>query len=1070
MKKITIQQVTPKNSGGGKMVVRWLLCFVMLCMSTTLMAQHRITGSILDEADAPIIGATVVIKGSVQGTTTDVNGNFTLTVPEAGATLTVTYVGYTPVEVAVTAAEQQVNVKLFPDTISVDEVVVVGYGEQARRSVTSSIANLKGEAIQNIPISSVGEGLKGKIAGLRVTQTNFTPGGGFSYQIRGGSSINGTNSPLVLVDGVERDFSAINPNDIASIDVLKDAASSAIYGAKASNGIILVTTKRGGYNKAPRITFEANWAHQNTVSQVEFLNAEEYITVTRKAMHETLNYPSRAAAAQNYLNGATSAGIGNKANGLYSTRYFDPETEELPAGYRTMIDPLDPTKTIMYKETDWSDIMYSPAWWQNYYLGIDGGSERVRYQASVGYTNDDGVALSTGFDRVNFKSNLDAKITNRLTASFGVDYARTNTEAFANQRNAISRGLSAPPTMNAYYEDGTPTPGYNFESMTPLFYNRYYDRTNQKNYLSLIGGLKWDIIEGLTARVNGSFFRTDSKTKQFVEANFYDASRKSSWAQTLTERQKLEAYITYNKTFAEDHNISVMGGYSYQKRFYESVEAAGSGGTSDKVTTMNGSSTFLPEDISSSEQHEAEIGFFGRLNYDYKGKYLLTATFREDGSSKFAKENRWGFFPGVSAGWVISEEPWMKSLHRLNFLKLRASYGSTGNNASVGIYDAYGSFGAGYIYNGNAGIKPSDMPNNELQWETSNQLDLGLEAGLFKNRVYISADFFDKRTENLLYEQTLPNTTGYSKFWTNLGKVRFYGYELELTTRNIVKKNFSWETKLVLSYQKNEVLELPENGIDKNRTGGIALGDGTFFGGIAEGEPLGRFYGYVATGIIQNEQQAANAYYDNLARLPEKGAKRVGDYEWADRNGDNIINTADQFCLGTTIAPFTGGITNTLRWKNLTFSFYLDWATGHSIQDKSFQRYFYNTFTGNYALAKDVLKCWTQPGDDTKYARFYANDSGWGNDNYNRNSNVFTYDADYLCLREITLQYSLPKHLLKKLGIHGVTFTLSGNNLYYWTEVPDGTSPETGASSTYDSGYYNYPPIRRISFGVRLTF
>jgi outer membrane receptor protein involved in Fe transport len=276
---------------------------------------------------------------------------------------------------------------------------------------------------------------------------------------------------------------------------------------------------------------------------------------------------------------------------------------------------------------------------------------------------------------------------------------------------------------------------------------------------------------------------------------------------------------------------------------------------------MNGSSTFLPEDITSSEQHETEIGFFGRLNYDYKGKYLLTATFREDGSSKFAKENRWGFFPGVSAGWVISEESWMKSLHQLNFLKLRASYGSTGNNASVGIYDAYGSFGAGYIYNGNAGIKPSDMPNNELQWETSNQLDLGLEAGLFKNRVYISADFFDKRTENLLYEQTLPNTTGYSKYWTNLGKVRFYGYELELTTRNIVKKNFSWETKLVLSYQKNEVLELPENGIDKNRTGGIALGDGTFFGGIAEGEPLGRFYGYVATGIIQNEQQAANAYY-----------------------------------------------------------------------------------------------------------------------------------------------------------------------------------------------------------------
>lgn len=261
-----------------------------------------------------------------------------------------------------------------------------------------------------------------------------------------------------------------------------------------------------------------------------------------------------------------------------------------------------------------------------------------------------------------------------------------------------------------------------------------------------------------------------------------------------------------------------MGGYSYQKRDYETVSVAGSGGTSDKVTTINGSSVFEPDDITSSEQAECQIGFFGRLNYDYKGKYLLTATFREDGSSKFAKDDRWGFFPGISGGWVLTEEPWLNGIRQLNFLKLRASYGSTGNNASVGIYDAYGSYGASYMYNGNSGIKPSEMPNERLQWETSNQLDIGIEAGLFKNRIYVSADFFDKRTRNLLYEQKLPNTTGFSKFWTNLGKVRFWGYELELTTRNIVKKNFSWESKLVLSYQQNKVLKLPDNGIDKNRT------------------------------------------------------------------------------------------------------------------------------------------------------------------------------------------------------------------------------------------------------------
>ena len=438
------------------------------------------------------------MQGTQTGTTTDVDGKFALNVPAGGATLSVSFIGYVTQEIPVTAARSEVQVVLASDRIAVDEVVVVGYGEQTRRSITSSVAKLDGESLANIPISSPGEGLKGKIAGLRVTQTNFTPGGGFSYQIRGGSSINGSNSPLVLVDGVERDFSAINPNDIASFDILKDGAASAIYGtrgAQASNGIILVTTKRGGYNKAPRITFEANWAYQNTETEIDFLNAREYIEVVRTAVAEYLSVPSRVSDALSYLNGRHSAGIGNRPDDKFSTRYYNPETDVLPAGYRTMPDPINPSRTIMYRDTDWQDLLYNGAWWQNYYLGIDGGGERVRYSASLGYTDDEGVALSTGYNRVNFKSNLDAKITKRLTASFGVDFARTNTEAYANQRNTISRALANPPTMNAYYEDGSPVEGYNSSSQTPLFYDKYYDRSNRRNYLSLIGGLKWGLLE-----------------------------------------------------------------------------------------------------------------------------------------------------------------------------------------------------------------------------------------------------------------------------------------------------------------------------------------------------------------------------------------------------------------------------------------------------------------------------------------------------------------------------------------------------------------------------------------------
>ena len=963
MKNSTTEKRPGPARGIGVAARCRLLCLLSLLAPAVLFAQPtRITGSVANENGEAIAGATIIVRGTQQGTTTDGNGSFALDIPADGATLTVSFIGYATREVAVSSQRTEVRIVLQADMIAVDEVVVVGYGEQLRRTVTSSVAKLDGDALQNLPISNASEGLKGKIAGLRVTQTNFTPGGEFTYQIRGGSSINGTNAPLVLVDGVERDFSAINPNDIASIEVLKDAASSAIYGAKSSNGIILVTTRRGGYNKAPRITFEANWAYQNTETEIEFLNAREYIQVVRSAVAEYLNGPSKGSSeALSYLNGQHSAGIGNKPGGKFSTRYYNPETDVLPAGYQTMPDPVDPSRTIMFRDTDWQDLLYNGAWWQNYYLGIDGGGERVRYSASLGYTNDQGVALSTGYDRMNFKSNLDAKITRRLTASFGVDFARTNTEAYANQRNTISRALANPPTMNAYYDDGSPVEGYNSSSLTPLFYDKYYERSNQKNYLSLIGGLKWEIVDGLTANAHGSFFRTDTKAKQFIKANVYDATRKSSWSQNLTERMKFEAFLSYRKTFAEQHNLSIMGGYSYQRRDYEAVKLAGYGGTSDKVTTINGSASFDADDISTSEQAECQIGFFGRLNYDYKGKYLLTATFREDGSSKFAKSNRWGFFPGISGGWVLTEEPWLDGVRRLDFLKLRASYGSTGNNASVGIYDAYGSYGAGYMYNGNAGIKPSEMPNEKLQWG-----DLRPAGHRFRGGPVRQPHLRQRRLLRQAHAQpalraAAPQYDRILEVLDQSGQGAFLGLrggahhaqhreeELQLGLEARVELPMEQGAQAALQRHRQE-----PHGRHRARRRHLLRRH-------RRGRTLNRFYGYIATGIIETEEQAANAYYDSKSRNPQVGGKRVGDYEWADRNGDGQITDADRFCLGTTVPPFTGGLSNTFRLKNWTLSVYLDWAMGHSIFDESYSRYFYGTFTNNYALAKDVLKAWKNP-------------------------------------------------------------------------------------------------------------
>lgn len=435
----------------------------------------------------------------------------------------------------------------------------------------------------------------------------------------------------------------------------------------------------------------------------------------------------------------------------------------------------------------------------------------------------------------------------------------------------------------------------------------------------------------------------------------------------------------------------------------------------------------------------------------------------------------------MSAGWIISEEEFMKDMHWLDYLKARFSYGTTGNNG-IGVNDALGKYTATYKYNGNAAVRGTILPNQNLTWETTTQMDLGLELGVLNNRVYLSFDFYNKKTKNLLYDMSLPNTTGYASIKTNLGSVRFWGYELELTTQNIDSKDFKWESKFVFSQNKNKVLELPNNGMAKNRTGTsdypiYSNGNGTFFGGLAEGEPLYRFYGYKAIGIYQTDEEAAKAEYDQMARgfnykdgTTVAGRKFAGDYIWADRNKDGVITkNQDLFCLGTTEPTVTGSIGNTFTYKSWSLSVYLDYALGHSIYDESFSRYFYATFSTNYALAKDVEKCWKQPGDVTRYAKFWANDSGTGQGNFNRVSNVFTYKGDYLCIRDIALSYRFPKKWMQKISIENLQLTLSGSNLYYFTAVK-GISPEIGTASTYNSSYSNYPPVRRLSVAAKVTF
>lgn len=1058
-------------AGGAGRVARVVALLLAMFVCGTAYAQHTVSGVVCDDTGKPIVGVAVYVQGTTTGVTTDIDGNYRLAVPK-NAVLVFSSLGYQTKEVPV-GSQGIVDTRLSQENLGIDEVVVVGYGTQSRRTITSAITKVDGEVLKNIPISSIGDGLKGKIAGTRIYTNNFSPGEDPKIFIRGGSSINKSNDPLILVDGVERSMAGLNPNDISSIEVLKDAASTAIYGSRGSNGVVLITTRGGKSHQAPQITFDMSFAMQAPTTYYDVMGAEDYLRTVRPAMQfSSIN--SNLWADNN------SASSANTSTSVYTTRYLK-EGEAIPAGWKSMADPLDPSKTLIFEDNDWQKQLYNKSLWQNYYVGVTGGTDKTQYAVSAGYTTDEGVALGTGYDRFSGRINLMTEVAKRFKIRAIADYSDTQNDYFPNQKNSISRGLSAAPTMRLYFDDGTPAYGYNATSLSPLYADYITERHSRYKRLSLVGGLAYQITDHLKADVQASMFNQTRRWGAFEHANYFKQTRPASENFGETTNTKIEAYGAYSRTFNNAHSFSATAGYSYMRISKNGFGAAAEGAISDKVPTLSVSP--LKTGATSSLSEEVMIGYFARLNYDFKKKYLFTATFRADGSSKFIKGHQWGYFPGASAGWVASEENFLKDNRVIDHLKFRASYGQTGNNI-IDLYDALGKYGSNR-YDGNAGMYPSTMPNNNLMWETTNQLDAGFDLMLCNNRISLSADYFRKVTTNLLFTKQLPNTSGFGQVEVNVGKVRFHGFDVELTTRNIVRKNFNWETKVTWSYIRNKVLELPDNGRDRNRIGGTTLADGTAFGGTAEGESLYRYYGAKISHILQTPEEAANAYYDSTSSgydpytgTSVRGRKFAGDYEWLNRPGSakrtvngqeyEMIDAQDKFLLGYTVPHSTGGMNNTFRYKGLSLNIFLDWALGHSILNTTESRMFINTFTGNTAISDKLKNSWQGVGDTgAKYAKFQT---GGETQSANfRASNVFNYKADYLCIREISLSYNLPKRWISRLGMQDVSVVLAGNNLHYFTAV-EGVSPEVGTSDTYNDSYSNYPPIRRLSVGLKITF
>ena len=1059
----------------------------------------KVTGFVLDEAGQPLIGAYVVEKGTDNGTLTDEKGRFSITVP-AGAQVEVSFVSFVS-HVFTAVIDQEINIVLKEDKKLLDEVVVVGYGSQSRKSLTSSISTVRADDIQDKPVTSLGEALKGRVSGLYAASNNTIPGQSPRFLIRGGSSINLSNDPIVIVDGVNRSMSDLDANDIESIEVLKDAASASIYGARASNGVILVTTKKGSVSKGPQIVFDLTVGVQNAANKWNLMNGTEFLNFLRPQLVE--GYEGQAI-----LTGAAAAGTGNLSSSAnWSTRFLN-DGEAVPDGYLSMTDPIDPSKTLIYQNYDSQDRWFQTSLWQKYYVGVNGGNENIKYTASVSYVDDAGVVKMTAYDHLSMHTNTTFKITKKLEASTTFDYARIGyDQMYASNWNVLGRGLIMGPTRKQFTDNGNFTDGSGW-FQDPEYWARAYDFENKKNNFAGSMKLTWNIIDGLSAIAQYGIYNTNTSysmyEKIYVDGvkNYRGKSQGTQEKRWGKQRDTFTAYLDYTKDFRRKHHLSIMAGYDFSKWRDTYLYAKSTGSTSDKVPILASGTTFT---ASNTDTREAIVSYYARVNYNFKERYFIGATMRADGSSKFTKGHKWGYFPAGSVGWILSEEPfWHKASDVVNFFKIRASYGYTGNNG-IGLYDAYGSYSTSSLYNGSSVTIASSMQNMDLTWERTGQLDIGTDINFFGDRIRLTADYYNKVTSNMLFNVTLPDTGSFDSVMSNVGSARFYGFEMALHTVNIDKKDFYWGTDITYSHSRNRVLSLHDsykyidnNGNEAWRIGGYTLTQsGDRFGGIAVGEPLGRIYGYKIDHIITTQDDADNAYYDALSkgyrrsdgqRIP--GRKDIGDYEWKNREGSaltadgkEMINAEDMYELGNVLPKHTGSINNTIKWKRLTFNIYCDFALGHSIVNYMKARLFMNTYGNcNGNLVKDVYDCWEPGKSSYKYARFLPNDCDFGNSNFQRVSDFCVEKGDYLCIRDVSVYYDLPEKWTNRIGLKKITVGVSGNNLAYIDKVSGTISPEIGigasssgswftAVNTSDNSNSNIAPAaRKILFNVKVTF
>lgn len=1105
----------------------FVFMYLVLLPCCVIAQQYIVKGKITDSTGTGLEKVSVRIKGRSTGTATAADGTFSITAPSSNAMLIISNVGYVSQEIPV-SSPALAGITLVRDNEILSDIVVVGYTQQTKAKTTAAISKLSPEELRNTSNPNPLQALQGKIAGVSVPITAGQPGAGATnIIIRGGTKLNvygsglGNNngsstgasdasSPLVVVDGVFRSLNDINPDNIESFQVMKDAASTAIYGARGANGVIVIKTKGGKFNSKMNISLNHRTTWETQSRDYKYLSAEQYLRLARTTVKNTFDGIDKTNLLNN---GGFSAGTrvytakGQYGNNIYLTALYDnivaiegqPYVDNLLAkGWQVMDDPINPGTRLLYADNHYQDMIWETGLSQNENLAINGGSDKSNYNVSMGYTDQAGIFTGTKYKRYDALGNFGFKASENFRLDVMINYQNVQPNYVDAYQNELVRGVRITPLIRIFKDDGNPTPGELY-TVRNRFHTLKYDdlRTSTERLVSRVAG-DLTLIKRLHFKPSFSYLINDYRE------TFMRKGTPANEVQPATQRQKndytensrqlmIDQVLQYDFSFT-DHHFTVLGGFNFTRNSNNIASLGSQRATNDYIYTITEPATTVVGGVITSNVtnfstrfgESKSASYFGQFNYDFNAKYLVSGAIRYDGFSNFAPENKYALFPSASVGWNVHREKFW-NIRPVNALKLRASWGAAGSS-DLQITDTYGGYLA-TTYALGSGILRANLSNPNLRWESTETTDLAVDASFFNNRINLTVDYYNKLTKDRLASKPLPSESPFSSITYNNGVLRNRGVEVELGAAVIDGKAFSWRTNFSFAFNRTVITELPDNGRAKNRQGGDLVYDPaskslTEAGGFAEGERPYGLWAYQVKGVFSTEEEAAawNATTrDNLASPTGITTKKhAGDFIFDDVNNDGIIDTKDQVFMGYRNPDKIGGMQNTFSYKGISLRVTMDYALGHLISNGALARSLgqgraFNEGAPAEALASDV---WQKPGDAGKqYARFSFADADFGQRNYLRgatlgNNHGYASDVstliekgDFMSLREISVSYNVPADVLRRFRSTGLNVFASVFNVAYLTKYK-GLNPEVYTG--FDPG--GYPRPRQFSLGATLQF